>query len=377
MITTFKYKIKPTVKQSEQLNRTFGCTRFVYNWGLDVKKSSYAESKKSVSYVDLAKMLTSLKKEKPFLCEVANESLQQSLRNLDTAFTRFFRLKKGFPKYKSRHDSKQSAKFINCVHFDFDKWKVKIPRVGWVKLCKNRTFDLSKCKLGTLTVSRDNCGEYWVSIVVTTDETTPTRTKLDKSNAVGVDLGIKDFAILSDGTKCGNPKFLEKGSERLKRLQRQHSKKKKGSKNRERARLLVARQHRRIRNRRNDFLHKITTSLVNSDYTTFCLEDLNVEGMMKNHHLARSISNAAWTAFRTMMEYKCERSGKNVIFIGRFEPSSKTCHKCGYINKDLKLSDRKWTCPNCGKVLDRDVNAAINIREIAFDQQNLVGIANK
>ncbi len=377
MIRTFKYKIKPTVKQSEQLNRTFGCTRFVYNWGLDVKKSSYAESKKSVSYVDLAKMLTSLKKEKPFLCEVANESLQQSLRNLDTAFTRFFRLKKGFPKYKSRHDSKQSAKFINCVHFDFDKWKVKIPRVGWVKLCKNRTFDLSKCKLGTLTVSRDNCGEYWVSIVVTTDETTPTRTKLDKSNAVGVDLGIKDFAILSDGTKCGNPKFLEKGSERLKRLQRQHSKKKKGSKNRERARLLVARQHRRIRNRRNDFLHKITTSLVNSDYTTFCLEDLNVEGMMKNHHLARSISNAAWTAFRTMMEYKCERSGKNVIFIGRFEPSSKTCHKCGYINKDLKLSDRKWTCPNCGKVLDRDVNAAINIREIAFDQQNLVGIANK
>ncbi len=377
MIKTFKYKIKPTVKQSEQLNRTFGCVRFVYNWGLDVKKSSYAESKKSVSYVDLAKMLTSLKKEKPFLCEVANESLQQSLRNLDTAFTRFFRLKKGFPKYKSRHDSKQSAKFINCVHFDFDKWKVKIPRVGWVKLCKNRTFDLSKCKLGTLTVSRDNCGEYWVSIVVTTDETTPTRTKLDKSNAVGIDLGIKDFAILSDGTKYGNPKFLEKGSERLKRLQRQHSKKKKGSKNRERARLLVARQHRRIRNRRNDFLHKITTSLVNSDYTTFCLEDLNVEGMMKNHHLARSISNAAWTAFRTMMEYKCERSGKNVIFIGRFEPSSKTCHKCGYINKDLKLSDRKWTCPNCGKVLDRDVNAAINIREIAFDQQNLVGVANK
>lgn len=377
MIRTFRYKIKPTIKQTEQLNKTFGCCRFVYNWGLDMKKSSYAESKKSLSYVDLAKMMTQLKKEKTFLGEVANESLQQSLRNLDVAFTRFFREKKGFPKFKSKHDNRQSAKFINSVHFDFNRWKVKIPKVGWVKLCKNYCFDQSKCKLGTLTVSKDSCGEFWCSIVVTTDEKVPTRIKLDKSKSVGIDLGIKDFAILSDGTKYGNPKFLELGSRRLRRLQRKLSKSKKGSKNRLKARLLVSKQHRRVANRRNDFLHKITTSLVKSDYTSFCLEDLNIEEMLKNKHLSKSISSVAWNTFKNLLQYKCERVGKSVIFIGRFEPSSKTCHKCGYINKGLKLTDRVWVCPNCGEILDRDINAAINIREIAFDKQNLVGITNK
>lgn len=377
MIRAYKYKIKPTHKQMEQLNKTFGCCRFVYNWGLDIKKGSYAESKKSLSYVDIAKELTKLKKEKTFLCEVANESLQQSLRNLDVAFTRFFREKKGFPKFKSKRDNKQSAKFINSVHFDFDKWMVKVPKVGWIKLCKNKSFDLSKCKLGTLTVSRDSCGEFWCSITITTDEVSPTKAKLDKSKSVGIDLGIKDFAILSDGTKYGNPKFLELGSDRLRRLQRSLSRKQKGSKNRNKAMLLVARQHRKIANRRLDFLHKLTTNLVRSEYTIFCLEDLNIQGMLKNHCLAKQISSVAWNTFRNLLEYKCDSNGKTTIFIGRFEPSSKTCHCCGYINKDLKLSDRTWVCPSCGKTLDRDINAAINIKEIAFDKQNLVGLTNK
>lgn len=377
MIRTFKYKIKPTVKQTQQLNKSFGCARFVYNWGLDTKKSSYTKNKKSISYIELAKQLTKFKKEHLFLCEVANECLQQSLRNLDVAFARFFREKKGFPKFKSKHDNKQSCKFISSVHFDFDKWKVKIPKVGWVKLCKNKSFDLKKCKLGTLTVSKDTCDEYWCTIVVTTDEQIPTRTKLDKTKSVGIDLGIKDFAILSDGNKYNNPRFLEKGSKRLKKLQRKLSKTSKASKNRKRARLLVAKQHRNIANRRNDFIHKITTNLVKSKYTSFCLENLNIEGMMKNHHLSKSISSVAWNTFKTYLEYKCERYGKTVIYIGRFEPSSKTCHNCGYINKNLKLSDRVWICPQCKEKLDRDINAAINIREMAFDKQNLGGMPNK
>lgn len=366
MITTFKYKIKPTCKQTERLNHTFGCCRFVYNWGLELKKNAYESERKSLSYYDLSKMMTQLKKEKPFISEVAHVSLQQSLRNLDAAYQRFFKQKNGYPRFKTRRDSKQSAKFINSVKFDFNEWKVWIPKCGWVKLCRNKSFNLSKYKLGTLTVTKDNCGDFWCSIVVMTDEISPTRAKLEKSKSVGIDLGIKDFVILSSGEKYGNPKFLEKDSGRLKRLQRNLSRKQKGSKNRERERHLLAVHHRKITNKRNDFLHKITTSLVNSEYTTFCLEDLNVERMLKNHCLAKSISSVAWMMFKNFLLYKCDRIGKDVVFIGRFEPSSKTCHECGYVNKGLKLSQRKWTCPCCGEVLDRDVNAAMNIRDMAF-----------
>jgi putative transposase len=201
----------------------------------------------------------------------------------------------------------------------------------------------------------------------------PTKAKLDKDNAIGVDLGIKDYAILSDGTKFSNPKHLEKELNKLAHLQKVFARKQKDSKNHERMRIKVAKCHRGITNKRNDFLHKLSTHLV-SNYDTICLENLNVKGMEQNHHLARAIQGASWSEFVRQLEYKSEFYGKNVLFIGRFEPSSKLCHKCGYINQDLKLSDREWTCPVCGEKHDRDVNAAINIKEIAFDKQNLVGV---
>ena len=191
--------------------------------------------------------------------------------------------------------------------------------------------------------------------------------------AIGVDLGIKDYAILSDGTKFANPKHLEKAQRNLAHLQKVFARKDKDSKNYERMRIKVAKCHRSITNQRNDFLHKLSTHLV-SNYDVICLEDLNVKGMEQNHHLARAIQGASWSEFVRQLEYKSEWYGKNVLFIGRFEPSSKLCHKCGYINKDLKLTDRSWICPVCGEHLDRDVNAAINIKNIAFDKQNLVGV---
>lgn len=369
----YKYKMKPTFKQQECLNKAFGCCRFIYNWGLDKKIQLYKQDKKTIGYVELAHELTKLKSdgEHEWLKDVNTTSLQQSLRNLDAAFVRFFREKKGFPKFKSKKKNTESAKYINAVHFDFDNWKVKIPKIGWVKLCKNKTFDLSM-KYGTLTVSKDKCGDYWCSIVVYDVEEKPkTEVSIDKS--VGIDLGIKDYAILSDGTKYGNPKFLEKCQKRLKMLQQRFARTQKKSKRHEALRLKVAKCHRDIANRRGDFLHKLS-SMLTEQYDTICLEDLNVEGMMKNKHLSNSIQSAAWSEFVRQLKYKGDWYGKNVIFIGRFEPSSKTCSKCGYVKTDLQLNDREWVCPKCGEKHDRDVNAAINIRDFALHKQNLIGI---
>ena len=216
-------------------------------------------------------------------------------------------------------------------------------------------------------------GTYWCVIVVDDLQPKPAKAKLTKENAIGVDLGIKDYAILSDGKKFSNPKHLEKAQKNLAHLQKVFARKGKDSANHERMRIKVAKYHRCITNRRNDFLHKLSTHLVRN-FDTICLEDLNVKGMEQNHNLARAIQSASWSEFVRQLTYKAEWYGKNILFIGRFEPSSKLCHNCGYINQNLKLSDREWTCPICGEHHDRDVNAAKNIKEIAFDKQNLVGV---
>ena len=375
MQKAYKYKIKPNKQQAELLSKFFGCVRYIYNWGLEAKTSAYKENKKAINYLQLAKELTSLKQteECKWLNECTTEALQQSLRSLDNAFTLFFRKKANYPRFKSKKHTKDSAKFIKAVHFDFDGWKVKLPKLGWVKLCKNKAFDQNTCKQGTCTVSRDRCGTYWCSITVDDLQPKPAKTKLVKDNAVGIDLGIKDYAILSDGTKFSNPKHLEQVQRKLAHLQKVFVRKVKDSMNRERMRVKVAKCYRRITNKRIDFLHKLSTHLIRN-YDVICLEDLNVKGMEQNHNLARAIQGAAWSEFTRQLAYKAEWNGKNVLFIGRFEPSSKLCHKCGYINHELTLKDREWVCPVCGTVHDRDVNAAINIREMAFDKQNLVGV---
>ena len=375
MLKAYKYKIKPNAEQQELLSKFFGCVRYIYNWGLNAKTSAYKENGKAVGYVQLTKELTLLKKQQDheWLNECVTQSLQQSLRSLDNAFTAFFRKKAKYPRFKAKKRSKDSVKFISCVHFDFNNWTVKLPKLGKVKLCMNRAFDQNICKQGTCTVSRDHCGTYWCVIVVDDLQPKPVKAKLVKDNAIGVDLGIKDYAILSDGTKFSNPKYLEKAQKKLAHLQKVFARKGKDSANHERMRIKVAKCHRSITNKRNGFLHKLSTHLVRH-YDTICLEDLNVKGMEKNHNLAMAIQSASWSEFVRQLTYKSEWYGKNILFIGRFEPSSKLCHNCGYIKQDLKLSDRDWTCPVCGEHHDRDVNAAKNIKEIAFDKQNLVGV---
>lgn len=374
MIKAYKYKLKPNSTQEIAINQFLGSIRFIYNWGLNRKSEQYKLNGTSPNYNVLAKELTLLKQTEGYtwLQDVPIDALQQSLRNLENTFTRFFREHKGYPKFKSKKDSYSSYKVLKSVHFDFANWKVKLPKLGWVNICKNHIFNQLNCKQGTVTVSKDCCGTYWCSVVIDDMQDKPSKAKMVESTAVGIDLGIKDYAILSDGTKFSNPKYYESSQKKLAKLQKQFAKSEKESHRHELLRIKIAKLYRSITNQRNDMLHKLSTYLIHS-YDNICLEDLNVEGMMKNHNLAKSIHSVSWSTFVNMLIYKSERNGNNIIFIGRFEPSSKLCHNCGYINRDLKLSDREWICPVCGEYHDRDVNAAINIRHIAFEKQNLIG----
>ena len=369
MIKAYKYKLIPNQEQMETLSKYFGSVRFVYNWGLNKKIETHKESGKSISCFQLINELTLLKKQEGFewLKECPRDTLDQSLRNLDAAFSNFFKKNAKYPKFKSKECSRDSVKFRMSVHFDFINWTVKLPKIGKIYLCKNRTFNQATCKQGTTTVSRDHCGTYWCVVTVDDLQDMPSKAEIRKDSSVGIDLGIKDYAILSDGRKFSNPKHLENTKKRLAHLQKVLTRKEKGSKNYEKMRIKVAKCHRKIANKRNDYLHNLSSYLVNN-YKTICLEDLNVKGMQKNHHLARAIQDASGGEFTRQLQYKSDWNGDNIIYIGRFEPSSKTCSFCGYVNHDLKLSDRKWTCPKCGTKHDRDINAAINIKEMAFKE---------
>lgn len=371
VIKAYKYRLSPTPKQQEFFEKSFGCCRYIYNWALNERITAYQQDKTKLSAVDLCKRLTHLKKEPElsWLTEPTNECLQQSIRNMDSAFTRFFREKKGFPKFKAKHRSRPSAKFINGVLFDFEKSRVKVPKIGWVKFYCDRTFE---GKIGTLTVTRIPTGKYFASIVVDCGNPVPEKAPINPDTTVGIDVGLKSFAVLSNGEMIGNPKHLEKGQKRLAVLQRRLAKKQKGSNRRERARLAVAKCYERIANRRSDFLHQITSKIIAENQGSIVIEDLNVEGMLKNHCLAKSISSVAWGEFFRQLEYKSEWNGRNLIRIGRFEPSSRMC-TCGKVNKELTLKDREWTCSGCGATHDRDLLAANNIKRFGLKNQNLIG----
>lgn len=368
VVKAYKYRIYPTKTQELLLAKHFGCVRFIYNWGLEQKVKAYNETKKSVSKYTLALELTKLKKSEDtkWLSEVNAQSLQQSLIHLDMAFTRFFKEKKGFPKFKSKHDNYQSFSIPQDTKVNFDNSRLYIPKFKEGIKCRfSRKFD---GKIKTSIVSRTPTGKYFISILVETNETTGPKMPIDENKAVGVDLGIKTFAILSDGTEIQNPKNLKKSLKRLKRLQRSVSRKKKGSNSRKRAVKLLARQYEKVTNRRKDFLHKTSRWLIDH-CDTICLETLSASNMLKNHRLAQALSDISIGTFNAYMDYKAEWYGKNIIRIGRFEPSSKMC-SCGHIHSGLKLSDRVWTCPCCGSVNQRDLLAAQNIKKFAFKQNN-------
>lgn len=368
MLKSYKYRLNPTKDQIRLIEMTFGCCRYVYNWALQTKIEAYQNNRESLSYANLCKRLTEFKKQNIFLYDVTNECLQQSIKNMDQAFVKFFREKRGFPKFKAKHHGKNSFKNINSVHVDIKNSRLKLPKLGWIKLYANQSFE---GKVGTVTVSKSYTGKYYVSILVDNEKELPSKPTICLDNTVGIDVGIKDFAVLSNGYVYQNPKYLENSINRLKVLQRRLNKKQKNSSHRNKIRLSIASLHEHIHNQRQDFLHKVSSRIIRENQT-IVIEDLNIEGMMKNHRLANSIASCSWGEFFRMLQYKSEWYGCNLIRIGRFDPSSKMC-ECGYIHRDLKLSDRTWICPSCGAVNDRDLLAARNIRKFGLEKTNLIG----
>ena len=365
MLRAYKYRIYPTDDQKVLLAKTFGCCRFVYNWALNLKKAAYEERKETLGNVYLTNLMKSkLKTEFEWLFEVNSQSLQSSLRNLDTAYANFFRDKKvGFPRFKSRKN-RQSFQCPQHCSVDFGESTITIPKLKDIPAVLHRKF---KGTVKTVTISKTPSGKYFASVLVDTAVQELPTSAIDGDTALGIDLGIKTLAVCSDGRTFGNPNNLQKSIDRLKILQKRLSRKKKGSSNRNKARIKVARLHEHIANCRRDNLHKITYALTHDNQVrTICMEDLNVKGMMSNHHLAQAVGDASFGMFLTMLEYKCKWYGINLVKIDRFAPSSKTCSKCGHVYKGLKLSERSWACPECGTLHDRDFNAACNIKEIGL-----------
>ncbi len=369
MFKATQYRLYPNAEQEILLSKHFGCVRWVYNMGLQAKMEAWATRKENLSRFDIQKRLPELKQaaDTSWLKEVNSQSLQAALVNLDQAYTRFFREKKGFPRFKSKHD-RQSFQVpqSGAVGVDF----VKIPKVGKIKAHISRTVPGT---VKTITISRSPTGKYFASVLVEDGQETPTKLPVTEQGTVGIDLGLKNFATLSTGEVVANPRPLKSRLKQLQRAQRRLSRRTKGGTNYERQRLKVTRVHERVTNTRKDFLHKLTTRLVDDNQIdTLAIEDLAVNNMGKNRRLSRSIADAGWRTFRTFLEYKAEQRGKNILVIGRFEPSSKTDHKTGEYLPGLKLSDRTIYHRD-GTMTDRDLNAAINIKRFALHPHNFIG----
>lgn len=363
MLKAIKVRIYPNNDQIEYLNNLFGASRFVFNKGLEYKKTMYEKDKTSISFGQLAKYINTLKSnEHTWLSNSHSKVLQQSLKHLDTSYKNFFKHNFGYPKFKSKHD-KQSVEFrIDAISKNF----IVGNRLNLITQLKDIHFKCSKTdekylnkkdliyKSATLSKSKTN--KYYLSILVHRDNKQIQTT----NNTIGIDLGIKTYLTTSDGEIIENPKYIRSNEIKLKKLHRNLSRKVKGSKNKEKARLKLAKFHEKISNQKEYFLHQITNKII-KDNQIIILEDLNVKGMLKNHKLAKSIQELSLHRFKSLLEYKSKWYNRDLIFVDRFYPSSKTCSNCGNKKEDLTLKDRTYHCSPCGYEIDRDLNAAINI----------------
>jgi putative transposase len=345
--------------------KTFGVCRLIYNLGLEVKIRAWQGSQKNVSALDLCYQLPELKEAYPWIAEIDSQSLQASIKKLDKSFQNFFR-GSGYPKFKKKsgHQSFQCPN--NTRRVDWENSTISIPKIWNIRAELSRKFD---GKIKTVTISRTPTKKYFASILVDNSLKLPHKPAAKPSSTLGIDVGIKSFVITSDGRFFEPNRKLKENLQRLKTLQRRGSRKKKNSNNRKKANLCIAILHEKITNQRADYIHKITTELIRDNQVeSLVIEDLNVAGILKNRKLSQAVSDGSFGEFFRQLKYKCDWYGKNLIKIGRFEPSSKTCNKCGQINENLTLSDRQWVCASCGSVHDRDLNAARNIRQMGIQQ---------
>ena len=359
---TYRFRLYPNRKQTELLSKHFGCSRFVYNYFLNKLKEQYKLTGNSDNYYAQAKTLTALKKqeETAWLKEVNAQTLQFAIKSLEVAYNNFFKKRAKFPNFKSKH-SKNS--FTVPQFASVAGGRLFVPK--FKEGIKCRVHREIKGKIGKVTITKTSSGKYFVS-VFTEEEYISSLKKTGKS--VGVDMGLKDLLVTSEGETFNNNRYTRKYESKLAKAQQHLSRKKKGSRGFENQRLKVARLHEKIANCRADYLHKCSISLVRR-YDTICIEDLNVKGMTKNHRLAKSITDASWGKFVSMLTYKAERNDKKVVKVDRYFPSSQTCNVCGYVNKQTKdLSVREWECPECHTHHDRDINAAINILRFGLNK---------
>lgn len=371
MKKTYEYRIYPTDEQKVLMSKHFGHCRWLYNYALSRKITHYKQTTKTLSRYDIQAEIPVLKKQEAteWLKEVNSQSLQAVLIHLDTAYNKFFTKSGGFPKFKNRK-SKQSFEIPKNLTANFDSGYIEIPKFKEpIRTVFHRQF---VGEIRTCHIKRSNAGSYYVTILVEDGKELLSKPEIKKETAIGIDVGIKSFAVTSEGEEIPNPRYFTKSQHKLKSLSRSFSRKikskKKGdplSKNADKQKLKLQLLHEHVANQRKDFLHKVTTRLIRENQT-ICIEDLNVKGMMKNRKLSKHIGDVGWGMFFQFLRYKSDWYGSNIVTIGRFEPSSKTCSKCGYIKHDLTLRDREWTCTSCGEHHDRDVNAAINIRDFSF-----------
>jgi len=362
----YSFRVYPTPDQRTALSRVFGCARVVYNDALRVREDARAAGLPFVTSGELSKRLTASKRtpERTWLGEVSSVVLQQSLRDLDTAYRNFFaglngkRPKVGPPRLKSRKDNRQAIRFTANANWRITTGgKLRLPKIGDVPVRWSRKLPSDP---STVTVVKDAAGRYFASFVIDTGDEAPLP---ETDGQVGIDLGLSHFAILSDGTKVESPRFLRRAEKKLKKTQRELSRKQKGSANRGKARLKVARAHARVSDARREFHHQLSTKLIRENQAV-AVEDLAVKGLARTR-LAKSVHDAGWSAFVNMLEYKAARYGRTLVRIGRFEPTSQVCSQCGIKDGPKPLHVREWTCGECGAVLDRDINAAVNVAKAA------------